>query len=1060
MRISDLRLQIADLKRDRRVSLPICDPQNAVCDRGESNRRDFLKAAGFAITGAILSGCGRAPVEEAIAPLDGAEKVVSDPACFFASTCRACSAECGMLVRSRDGRPIKLEGDPEHALSKGGLCAAGQASLLGLYDRLRLQEPLHQGRPTTWAEIDRGIRGQLDAIHRGSGAVRILSGTITSPTTRAIIQRFLAGFADARHVVYDPVSCSAILDAHERTHGLRVLPHYRLDRADVIAVFDADFLGTWISPVEFTHGYRVGRLINGNPPRSSYHVHVESRLSLTGSKADERLCLTPDEMGTVISRLAFVLARHAGAKETRLLEEAGFLAAADLSPPLADFCDGLGARLWRARGHSLVLCGSQDVPNQVVCNFINHLLENYGKTLDIERPSAQRQGSDRDLEVLLGEVNAGKVAALIVLDSNPVYDLPEGESLAETLRQVPLVICCGERLDETARLAGYVCPHPHYLESWGDAEPVSGVVTLRQPTIPRLGNTRPVIESLAAWTSTPAPLTTVRTVGLMASQQGQGPLVAESALLPRPAYDLLQDSWAVHVFPRQAKERDFQAFWDRAVHDGHVEVAPVRVAAKPFDSSAVHPIKADTGAKTGLSLVLYPKVGMPDGSHAYNPWLQELPDPVSKVTWDNYACLSPVAAEELGLSAGDVVRLELPDHKGQTRALELPVFVQPGQHDRVVAVALGYGSLSSERFAHIGPPWLEARPTVGENGLVGQNAAPLLTWENSTLRYVRSGVKLTRTGNKHPLASTQDHHSLSVPAHLAPLGLERRPIIQKTTVAELAKVQDGQTRILPNSATAANTGAAAHDADLWPNDHPYTERRWGMVIDLNACTGCSACMIACQAENNVPVVGKDEVRRQREMHWLRIDRYYTGTETNLEVDYQPMLCQHCERAPCETVCPVLATTHSSEGLNEQVYNRCVGTRYCANNCPYKVRRFNWFAYAHGDSLQNLSLNPDVTVRSRGVMEKCTFCVQRLEEAKIEARRRGKPLRDGDVQTACQQSCPARAIVFGDMKDSKSGVAQARKNPRHYQVLAELNIGPSVGYLKVVRPVRTEKGTAT
>jgi molybdopterin-containing oxidoreductase family iron-sulfur binding subunit len=782
-------------------------------------------------------------------------------------------------------------------------------------------------------------------------------------------------------------------------------------------------------------------------------------------------------MGTVISRLAIVLAKLAGTKETRLLEEAGFLAAADLSPRLAAFCAGLGARLWQARGHSLVLCGSQDVLTQVVCNFINHLLGNYGKTLDIERPSAQRQGSDRDLEALLGELDARKIAALIILDGNPVYDLPEGERLAETLRQVPLVICCGERLDETARLAGYVCPHPHYLESWGDAEPVSGVVTLRQPTIPRLGNTRPVIESFAAWTSTPALLTTARTVGVMASPQGQGPLAALSAFLPRPAYDLLRDSWAVHVFPRQAKVRDFQAFWDSAVHDGHVEVAPVRVAARPFDPSAVHPIKADTGARAGLSLVLYPKVGMPDGSHAYNPWLQELPDPISKVTWDNYACLSPAAAEELGLSAGDVVRLEVPDHKGQARALELPVLVQPGQHDRVVAVALGYGSLSSERFAHIGPPWLEARPTVGENGLVGQNAAPLLTWENSTLRYVRSGVKLTRTGNKHPLASTQDHHSLSVPAHLAPPGLERRPIIQKTTVAELAKVQASQSAApvvarSPDRATEGslvgkpshNTGAEQqhkdHHPDLWPNDHPYPERRWGMVIDLNACTGCSACMIACQAENNVPVVGKDEVRRQREMHWLRIDRYYTGTETDLEVDYQPMLCQHCERAPCETVCPVLATTHSAEGLNEQVYNRCVGTRYCANNCPYKVRRFNWFAYAHGDSLQNLSLNPDVTVRSRGVMEKCTFCVQRLEEAKIEARRQGKPLRDGDVQTACQQSCPARAIVFGDMKVPKSAVALARKDPRHYQVLAELNIGPSVGYLKVVRPVRPEKGAAT
>jgi molybdopterin-containing oxidoreductase family iron-sulfur binding subunit len=1046
---SDFKLQNANSKSERLLSLPVCDPQPAICEKGDTNRRDFLKVAGFAFAGAVLSGCQRAPVEVAIPPLTGPEKIVADQTSIFASTCGACTASCGMLVKSCDGRPIKLEGDPEHAVSRGGLCAAGQASLLGLYDRLRLQQPLREGHETKWDDIDRGIRGQLDVIRRQGGAVRILSGTITSPTTRDFIRRFLVGFADGRHVVYDPVSCSAILDAHEQTHGARVLPRYHLDRAAVIAAFDADFLGNWISPVEFTSGYRAGRTLSGNPPRSSYHVHVESRLSLTGSKADERVCVAPDEMGVVITRLAIVLARLAGAGETRLLEGAGFLAAADLPPQLASFCDVLSARLWQARGRSLVLCGSQDVPTQVVCNYINHLLGNYGKALDIEHPSAQRQGSDRDLDTLIQGIHAGNVAALIIIDSNPVYDLPGGDALSEALRKVPLVICCGERLDETARAARYVCPHPHYLESWGDVEPVSGVISLRQPTIPRLGNTRPVIESLAAWTTTPTPLATVRALGLMAFPQGQGTVLAPVALLPKPAYDLLRDSWAIHVFPRQSKERDFQAFWDRAVHDGHVEVTTVRVAAKPFDPSALQPIKPVAVDKTGLSLVLYPKVGIPDGSHAYNPWLQELPDPISKVTWDNYACLSPATAEELGLNAGDVVGLEATDQDGRASRLEVPVFVQPGQRDRIVAVALGYGSLASGRFANIGPPWLEARPTVGENGLVGHNAATLLGWEDHTLRYVRAGVKLTRTGKKHLLASTQDHHTLTVPAHLAPPGLERRPIIQETTLSLLAAAAA--------NGAGSNLEAGEQHADLWPADHSYPERRWGMVIDLNACTGCCACMIACQSENNIPVVGKDEVARQREMHWIRIDRYYSGDGTNTDVAYQPMLCQHCERAPCETVCPVLATTHSSEGLNEQVYNRCVGTRYCANNCPFKARRFNWFAYAHDDSLQNLALNPDVTVRSRGVMEKCTFCVQRLEEAKIEARRRDKPLHDGDVQTACQQSCPAQAIVFGDMNDPKSRVAQLRKNPRHYHVLGELNIGPSVGYLKVVR---SDKGAHT
>jgi molybdopterin-containing oxidoreductase family iron-sulfur binding subunit len=992
---------------------------------GGPNRRDFLKAAGFTFAGALLSGCHRAPEQEAIPPLSQPEDIVAGRATYYASTCDACRAGCGLLVKSYDGRPIKLEGNPEHPLSRGGLCAAGQASLLGLYDRLRLQHPLSDGQDTSWNEIDRAIRGRLEDIRRQRGAVRVLSGTITSPTAQALLRRLLTGFTNAKHVVYDPLSCSAILDAHEQTHGARLLPHYRLDRADVIVAFDADFLGPWLSPVEFTRAYRAGRPLTGDPPRTSYHVQVEPRLSLTGSKADERVCVAPEEVRAVLVGLA-----------SRL----GSLDLPDgLSQPLSALCDRLAARLKRApHGRSLILCGSQDVPTQVVCNFVNHLLENYGATLDVERPSLQRQGSDSELAALLRELDAGQVAALFILDSNPVYDLPDGERLAQALRRVPLVVCCGERLDETARLAGHVCPHPHYLESWGDAEPVSGVVSLRQPTIPRLGDTRPVVESLAAW-----------------------------AGAPKPAYDLLRDHWETHVFPRQATEAllaaastagflgsplgqgpllaaaafppgNFQAFWDRSVQDGYAEVEPVKVQVKPFNREAVRPaLQAPRPAAEGRTLVLHPKVGLPDGSHAYNPWLQELPDPISKATWDNYACLSPAAAAQLGVGEGDVVRVEVRDG-----ALELPVLVQPGQHDRVVAVALGYGSVLSERFAGIGPAWLEARPTVGENGRVGQNAAALLAWEGGTLRTTRAGVELTKTGKKHPLASTQGHNTLSVPAHLAPPGQERRPLVQEIGLSRLTK-------------PAAAPPHEEKPADLWPNDHPYPERRWGMVIDLNACTGCSACVVACQAENNVPVVGRDEVQRQREMHWLRIDRYYSGDGADVEVAHQPMLCHHCERAPCETVCPVLATLHSAEGLNEQVYNRCVGTRYCANNCPYKVRRFNWFAYAHEDKLLNLALNPDVTVRSRGVMEKCTFCVQRLQEAKIEARRRGELIHDGDVQTACQQSCPARAITFGDLNDKDSAVHKLRDDPRHYHTLAELNIGPAVGYLKVVRPDKGE-----
>ena len=421
--------------------------------------------------------------------------------------------------------------------------------------------------------------------------------------------------------------------------------------------------------------------------------------------------------------------------------------------------------------------------------------------------------------------------------------------------------------------------------------------------------------------------------------------------------------------------------------------------------------------------MLYPKIGMLDGRHGHNAWLHELPDPVTKVTWDNYASVSPAAAKRLGVADGDVVRVTADG----APPLELPAFVQPGQHDASVAIALGYGRAGTDRFAKVGPPWFEARPPVG---LVGVNASTLVTIEDTTRRYSGRSVTVVKTGRTHPLASTQIHHSLE-----GVEGQEPRPIVQETTLAQLV---------------GAATETHETEGELWASDHPSTGHRWGMAIDLNTCTGCSACVIACQAENNVPVVGQDEVRRKREMHWIRIDRYYSGSDDEPEVAHQPMMCQHCEHAPCETVCPVLATVHGDEGLNEQVYNRCVGTRYCANNCPYKVRRFNWFDYPHEDRLQNLVFNPNVTVRSRGVMEKCTFCVQRIEETRIEARRLGQPIADGAIKTACQQVCPADAIVFGDLNDPNTRVAGLAESNRAYRVLEDLNTRPAVRYLKIVR----------
>ena len=969
----------------------------SVASPRQFRRRDFMKATGFTLGVAFATGCSRAPVQRALPLLSEPEEFVPGRSLFYSTTCAGCSAGCGVFAKVRDGRPIKLEGNPEHPLSRGGLCATGQASLLGLYDSQRLQHPLKEGKKVSWLEVDRAIQAELARVRNERGTVRVLSGTIPSPTFRAAIQEFLRGFADARHVVYDPLSKSALLDAHAQTHAMRVLPHFHFDKAEVIVSFDADFLGTWISPVEYTAAYRAGRDLGSR--HVSYHVQFEPRMSVAGSKADQRFAVAPGEMGLLVTQLTRRVARKAGAWFDESEPES-----ASVTPA---FLDELADRLWQARGRTLIVCGTNDSQQQVLTNYLNHLLGNYGTSIDLERPSLQAEGSDHELERLFGELRDGSVQALLIAGANPVFDLPGGEELGDALKKVPLLVSSAERIDETSALAKYVLPEPHYLETWSDTEAISGMVSLRQPTVHPLGETRTLVETIAAWSGK-----------------------------PRSSYDLLRESWKAKIFPRQKKEADFETFWERALEDGFAEVEPGSARPQPFNVRAVIPVlHAQSLAANSFALVLYPTVAMLDGHNAYNPWLHELPDPVTKVTWDNCACVSPATAGRLGLADGDVVRLVTSDSK----TLELPTYLQPGQNERVIAVALGYGSRLSARFAKIGPQWIDALLSVGDNGLVGVNAAPLLTLSLGALQYTASEVTVTRTGKQRELASTQTHDTLTVPKRLTPRGSGPRPLIQETSLAAYRK--------------DPHSGVEDHEEkeDLWPTDHPYSGPRWGMVIDLNACTGCSSCVVACQVENNIPVVGRDEIRRNREMHWLRIDRYYSERESGqIEVAYEPLMCQQCENAPCETVCPVLATVHSEDGLNQQVYNRCIGTRYCANNCPYKGRRFNWFNYAHDDQFENLVLNPDVAVRSRGVMEKCTFCVQRIQEAKIEAKCRGERVADGAVGTACQQSCPARAIYFGDLNDPTSQVSKMMADPRRYRLLEELNVRPSVGYLTVVR----------
>jgi molybdopterin-containing oxidoreductase family iron-sulfur binding subunit len=953
------------------------------------DRRAFLMATGFGLFATTVTAY-QGSVESIVSGVISSENAVPGKAYHYATFCQGCTANCGVVAKIYDGRPIKLEGNTLAGPADGRLCAIGQAGLLGLYDSHAQRYASFQGKEISWDDADAGI---VKALGSAGGAVVVLSETVTSPTLRDTIDSFLGTFSSSRHVEYDPISASAILDAHELSHGVRVLPRYRFDKAQVIVSFDADFLGTWISPVEFTAAYQEGRTLEktSHGVTFSRHLQFESHMSLTGSNADRRIAVAPQQLPVAVAHVAAGLAKKAGVS-------LGWGSLPEWTGSRA-ILDEAVAALWKARGHALVVSGSRDVAVQSAVNLINELISSYGSTVDIDAPSYQKAGSDADLAALVKDMEAGKVGALFIHGVNPAYDNPHAAAFAAALKKVKLVVSLADRADETGALAQYLCPDHHFLEAWSDGQPNAEQFVLGQPTIHPLGSSRSALESFAAWSGSPA-----------------------------AAKDLLQAYWKKNVFPRVSGLGSFDAFWSKAVHDGGVSVRPaVRGEGDPVPSFAVARVKSPKAAAVAagsFALVTHAHMGMFDGRHAHNPWLQELPDPVTKITWENAASISEADASSLGVVQGDIVRLEA----AGAEPVELPVYIQPGQAVGTVSVPFGYGRKDTDRFAEVGPQWWECSLTVEKGQTIGTNVFPLAGV---------ASVKVTKTGRSQVLACTQTYHSLTVPEHLG--GHEPRPIVQETTLGEWEK-----------DPSAGKPHHAHPEGTLWKDDFEYTGNHWGLTVDLSRCTGCSACLISCQAENNVPVVGKDEIARGREMHWIRIDRYYAETEEGVDTVHQPMMCHHCDNAPCEVVCPVLATVHSDEGLNQQVYNRCVGTRYCANNCPYKVRRFNWFDYPHEDEIQNLALNPDITVRTRGVMEKCSLCVQRIQEAKSEAIRRGMDVPDGAIQTACQQSCPASAIIFGDLNDAESGAKKAVDDPRHYYVLEELNVRPTVGYMRVIR----------
>lgn len=983
-------------------------------DPGHS-RRDFLKMMGFSVAAASLAAC-EAPVRKAIPYI--VKPVDVDPGIpnYYASTYVNGGDYCSVVVKVRDGRPIKLDGNALSSVTKGGTSAQVEASVLSLYDNYRLRGPKKGGENSDWDTIDGEITSKLDDIAGKSGQIRVISNTILSPSTKAAIEKFKVKYPTTTHVQYDPISYFGMWKANEESFGKGLIPSYDFSKAKVIVSVGADFLGTWLSPIEFTKGYAVNREVSEEKRDMSRHYQFESNLSLTGANADYRGQMKPSHEGAVLAQIYNIVS---GGSAT----DSG-----------VTYVEKAAKELLANKGASLVVCSSNDKETQVLVNEINNMLGNYGTTILPSLPVHFRQGNDEAMATFVEEAKGGKVDGVIFYNCNPVYDHPMGAALAASLKGMALTVSTSYTPDETASSVAYLAPDHHYLESWNDFEPKPGHYSLSQPAITPLFKSRQAQESFMVWA---------------------GEKEVEY-------FSFVSENWKKWFYENQNPEGSFQTFWDKCLYNGVYEFTADTEAVN-FTSHASEALAAVSAKKAAgqFELVIYESYGIGNGSMANNPLLQELPDPITKATWDHYATISQTDASKFFKIDNDA--------EGHTKfisitvngkTIELPALIQPGQVVGTIGVALGYGRTK------VG--------AVAEN--LGVNVYPMVALAAGSLDYNALSASAKIVEKSFQLAQTQIHQTY----------MGRENVIQESVLSEFKK--DARAGRYNPEVTNWEEKVEAKDVSLWKG-HEYKNHYWGMSIDLNTCTGCAACVVACNVENNVAMVGKQEVINRREMHWLRIDRYYSSdakpgdfTEmekaaNNPEVTFQPMMCQHCNNAPCETVCPVAATTHSTEGLNQMTYNRCIGTRYCANNCPYKVRRFNWFKYhdnqqfysvnpAMNTDLGRMVLNPEVTVRSRGVMEKCSFCVQRIQTGKLTAKKERRPLNDGEVITACQAACTTGAIVFGDMNNPESKISKLLKiesdpkrpygidkkigNPRAYRVLEDIGVKPNVFYLTKIR----------
>lgn len=1006
-------------------------------------RRDFLKFLGFSVAAATVAAC-EAPVTKAIPYVNKPENVTPGMPTWYASTFYDGNSYASILVKTREGRPIFIKGNKDHGVTKGNVNPQIIGSVLGLYDSERLTSPMKGGKVSSWSSVDTDIKAALQDVKSKNGKIVMVSNSIISPSTMTVIEEFKnAVGANFEHIQYDAQSFAGIRQANLETFGEAFIPDYDFAKAKTIVSVGADFMSSWLMSTQYQAQYGENR--NPDGEWMSKHFQFESVMSITGSNADERGTIKPSQQANVLAYLLKAFGVSVNGVSTTLSDQTRKVA------------DSAIKSLKESRSASLVVCGSNNPAVQVLANKLNMVLGAYTTTINVNDKLNMFMSEDAKMAQFVKDVVAGKGADMVLFAGvNPVYTLANGAQFAEGLKKVKYSISFASHADETASHCKFICPDHHALEAWNDYNPKTSHYAVAQPTIRPLHNTAAMQESLLVWAK-------------LASRGGKDSKVY---------YDRIAKNWEMYGFSTQTEYADWNTYWGMAIHNSCMDDDIPAATAPTFNEGALSGLSSKLPKEGALEVVLYQKAAIGTGNYANNPWMQEMPDPITKVTWDNYITMNPVSMKKDGYATtfDQENGLNMATVTVNGRSVTLPVYPTPGQAVGTVGIALGYGrGGNGEKIGKAAYQTKEYGGHVtddkGNPMPIGANAFAFVGMENGTMSYSAEG-KMAMVEGMYPIAATQIHHTV----------MGRHSIVRETTL-DIYKNRDASAYNPKHMLETHHGPEEISEFDLW-DAHPVEKigHRWAMTIDLNSCYGCGSCLIACQSENNVPVVGKDEVRRGREMHWLRIDRYFSSDEEatigtkadedtfaydkaeeaaeNPKVVHMPMMCHHCNHAPCETVCPVAATNHSNEGLNQMAYNRCIGTRYCANNCPYKVRRFNWFNYPSykkfteinpaQDDLGRMVLNPDVTVRTRGVMEKCSFCVQRIQAGKLEAKKEGRPVMDGDVSTACADACPSNAIIVGDWNDLKSMVRKSTEESRSYQALEEVGVKPNMWYKVKVR----------